>query len=358
MLGSRIAVMRVPRFADLRIGVRLGLGLALLTGLLFVVVLFGIRTMAGMHGQLSQVLTVSNARIWHANSIREAAHNAERSLLVMTVPGLAGQRDFARIRLLSAWASLRHSLAELQMQETSPRGQELLLKLRQAAEGASREGDTLLAHGQLGTTGTLSAERLQAIHTPLLQLQDICAELVAYERDEIDRLHREASQGYVFTRNAFLGLSGLVLVAAVVVGIRLTRSIVRPLRVGVETANALASGDLGVEIAAGHRDEAGELLGAMRDMAARLRKARDLEAQLLQAQKLETVGLLAGGVAHDFNNILTVIAGQAQLGMLKTTERDGNHGRFLIIDQAGQRAAALIRQLLAFSRKQQLAPGR
>ena len=354
--SSAAPTRRLPRLADLRIGVRLGLGLALMTGLLLIVVLLGMRTMAQIQGQLQRVLTISNARIWNANAIGEAAHTAERSLLVMATPALALQREFARIRLLSAWAGLKHSLRELELQESSPQGQGLLLRLRQAAEAARREGETLLAHGQAGAAGPLSAERLQAIHAPLLLLQDICAELVAYEREEADRLNRDARGSYALTRNVFVGLSGLVLITAVLMGVRLTRSIVRPLRQGVQTANALAEGDLALEIPVGRGDETGELLAAMRDMAARLRKAKDLEAQLLQAQKLETVGLLAGGVAHDFNNILTVIAGQAQLGMLKTPARDGNHARFLSIDQAGERAAALIRQLLAFSRKQQLAP--
>ncbi|HQV30695.1 MAG TPA: ATP-binding protein [Calditrichia bacterium] len=81
-----------------------------------------------------------------------------------------------------------------------------------------------------------------------------------------------------------------------------------------------------------------------------------LEQQLLQAQKMEAVGRLAGGVAHDFNNILTVIKGYS--GMLVATAGDDEDllDSAKEIYEAGQRAEALTRQLLAFSRKQILKP--
>jgi PAS domain S-box-containing protein len=77
-----------------------------------------------------------------------------------------------------------------------------------------------------------------------------------------------------------------------------------------------------------------------------------LENQLRQAQKLESVGRLAGGVAHDFNNMLQAIIGYAELAMMKI-KRGSEHDEDLIqISQAAQRAADLTRQLLAFARKQ------
>ncbi len=81
-----------------------------------------------------------------------------------------------------------------------------------------------------------------------------------------------------------------------------------------------------------------------------------LEAQLRQAQKLESVGRLAGGVAHDFNNILTTIIGTAEL-MLGDVPADAPlRNDIQEIKAAGERAASLTRQLLAFSRKQVLQP--
>jgi PAS domain S-box-containing protein len=83
---------------------------------------------------------------------------------------------------------------------------------------------------------------------------------------------------------------------------------------------------------------------------------RNSEEQLRQAQKLEAVGQLAGGVAHDFNNILTVILGYSDILMKKTVEGDPNRSRIEEIKRAAERASSLTRQLLAFSRKQVLQP--
>ena len=91
--------------------------------------------------------------------------------------------------------------------------------------------------------------------------------------------------------------------------------------------------------------------GTVRDITDR----RALEAQLRQAQKMEAVGRLAGGVAHNFNNVLTAIKGNAQLLLIEDPD-DEQEELLLEIDKAADRAAALTQQLLAFSRRQVLQP--
>jgi two-component system cell cycle sensor histidine kinase/response regulator CckA len=79
---------------------------------------------------------------------------------------------------------------------------------------------------------------------------------------------------------------------------------------------------------------------------------RRMEEQFLQAQKMEAVGRLAGGVAHDFNNLLTVVNGYAAMLLEDLTDRPDSAGHARAILKAGERAAALTQQLLAFGRKQ------
>ena len=81
-----------------------------------------------------------------------------------------------------------------------------------------------------------------------------------------------------------------------------------------------------------------------------------LEAQLQQAQRMESVGRLAGGVAHDFNNILTVIQGYSQIGLMETDPAQPVFSHLEEIRKASERAANLTHQLLAFARKQTIAP--
>jgi len=83
---------------------------------------------------------------------------------------------------------------------------------------------------------------------------------------------------------------------------------------------------------------------------------RKLEAQLNQAQKMEAIGILAGGVAHDFNNLLTSIIGYAELALMDLGKNSRVNQSLDEILKAGHRAAGLTRQLLAFSRKELIRP--
>jgi PAS domain S-box-containing protein len=81
-----------------------------------------------------------------------------------------------------------------------------------------------------------------------------------------------------------------------------------------------------------------------------------LETQLQQSRKMEAVGRLAGGIAHDFNNLLTIISGYTEMALSRPHLPSEAHADIERIENASGRAAALVRQLLAFSRKQVLQP--
>lgn len=99
------------------------------------------------------------------------------------------------------------------------------------------------------------------------------------------------------------------------------------------------------------RNAAGQvyrLVGTAEDIT----EQRQLESQLVQAQKMEAIGTLAGGIAHDFNNILAAIIGYTELINLQVGELPTVHPYLAALRQAGTRATSLVRQILAFSRQE------
>lgn len=83
---------------------------------------------------------------------------------------------------------------------------------------------------------------------------------------------------------------------------------------------------------------------------------KTLESQFVQSQKMQAIGQLAGGIAHDFNNLLTAISGHCDLLLRRHDAGDPDYADLIQISQNANRAAALVNQLLAFSRKQTLSP--
>ena len=98
----------------------------------------------------------------------------------------------------------------------------------------------------------------------------------------------------------------------------------------------------------------GAAMAVLHDMTA----LKKMEAQFAQSQKMQAIGQLAGGVAHDFNNLLTAISGHCDLLLLRHDREHPDYADLEQIHQNANRAAALVNQLLAFSRKQTLTPQR
>jgi len=136
---------------------------------------------------------------------------------------------------------------------------------------------------------------------------------------------------------------------------------VRAMETGQPQKGALSAGRRHMELDAwpvlGKDSRLEGLVHVVKDITSEVERESEkkrLETQLQQAQKMETIGRLAGGVAHDFNNLLQVINTFAELSLGKLLAGDPLRKNLEYIQEAGERAATLTRQLLAFSRKQVL----
>jgi two-component system cell cycle sensor histidine kinase/response regulator CckA len=198
--------------------------------------------------------------------------------------------------------------------------------------------DTELVHSML------EAEGVACSMTRVETRADFVA---ALERDDFELIISD------FSLPAFDGLSALEMTQAK-----------RP-----EVPFILVSGTLGEELAieslkSGATDYV--LKGRLSRLAPAVRRAmqevelcaerKRLEAQFIQAQKMEVIGQLAGGVAHDFNNVLAIILGYSDVIMRSLKPNDPSHQHAEAIRHAAERATALTRQLLVFSRKQKSQP--
>jgi signal transduction histidine kinase len=135
----------------------------------------------------------------------------------------------------------------------------------------------------------------------------------------------------------------------------------RPVRRVSAMAERLAAGDLSARIEPPlPRGELGALMAELNQAAQSLQKQQadiaQLNDRLTRSQRLEAVGQLTGGVAHDFNNLLTVVLGNADLLAELCADDPQRRSLAEMIAEAAQRGAALTRQLLAFARRQPLAP--
>lgn len=135
----------------------------------------------------------------------------------------------------------------------------------------------------------------------------------------------------------------------------------RPISRMTAMAQRLAEGDLSARIGPPlPRGELGTLMSVMDQAAQSLQTQHEdiarLNSRLMQSQRMEAIGQLTGGVAHDFNNLLTVVLGNADLLAELSADDPARRQLAEMIVEAAQRGASLTQQLLAFARKQPLAP--
>jgi signal transduction histidine kinase/ActR/RegA family two-component response regulator len=146
-----------------------------------------------------------------------------------------------------------------------------------------------------------------------------------------------------------LVVGAIVILLSAALAYLLSRNFTQPLDELLLGVRALANGNFSTPLHVKGRDEVAELTSSFDSMRSNLQQSQE---RLITSARMEAVGQLAGGIAHDFNNIITVIKGYSELLVAHIRAGDPLARFAEQISQAGDRASALTRQLLAFSRKQ------
>jgi signal transduction histidine kinase len=144
---------------------------------------------------------------------------------------------------------------------------------------------------------------------------------------------------------AVTAIAGIVL--ALVFAVYLTRPLIK----AVGIAQRVAGGDMGNRIETRRRDETGQLLEALAEMQQRLSERFELEHRAQHAQRIEALGTLAAGIAHDLNNALVPVVALPPMLAEQFAEESFERRTLGLVQAAGQRAQALVQQMVAFSRK-------
>jgi signal transduction histidine kinase/CheY-like chemotaxis protein len=172
--------------------------------------------------------------------------------------------------------------------------------------------------------------------------------------------YNEAAAFIMWLNRDLIGLGLLAVFAGALLVFLISDTFTHPLGILVEGVRALENGDFNYPLAPSSGDEVGEVTVAFDRMRNTLQRNeasnQRLGDQLRQAQKMEAIGRLAGGVAHDFNNLITVIKGHSDLLEEKIGASSALKHNVTQVKKAADRGASLTRQLLAFSRMQVLQP--
>jgi methyl-accepting chemotaxis protein len=254
---------------NLKIGIRLGLGFGMVLLLLLAISMLGINRMESMNKATQDITDDAYPKVVMAKDLIRDAVDIPRQMrgMLLTTDEAENERYRKQIEQLRADANGR--IADLTKLVASEGGKKLLRQI--ADKHAALEPMYAQYYGLVRSDRPRAAEFVSKDIMPAnREFTEAVAELAKHQSDKMKSLADEADRTYAETRQLVITITAIAAVLAALVATLITMSVTRPLRQAVAVADRLAAGDLTVSIEATSRDEAGQLLAAMKNMIAKL----------------------------------------------------------------------------------------
>jgi len=257
---------------DTKIGIRLTIGLGVVVGILSILMVLCIITIKNINDKLNGIVTMENKKIELAHIIKDELNNVDKGVLTtVVVQNRIEVVDKVKARLGDARTKYVKALEELEKIEDTGEGKKLIEEFKKVVTPAREANSRTVELVLLGNTNEALNVYLTNGMPAALKLNEICDELAKYQEKHILVRLKEANDTYRTIMILLIGGGACAILLAIFIIFFITKSITRPLQMGVEVTNQLAQGDLTEDLTVEGRDETGQLLSTMKKMVENLR---------------------------------------------------------------------------------------
>jgi methyl-accepting chemotaxis protein len=261
--------VNLSKIENLTIKRRLQIGLGLIIALMVVLTITGIWSLSAINSQVERIINVNNVKTELAHRIQTSIGTLDKSILAIVLANDENVTKNEKKKIEDARTAYKDALEKLEKLEINPKGKELIENIKTNTTIARGANDKVLELASAGSTQSASNLLTGSLQISAM-LSDACEEMVKFQTERTAVRANEARSTNVRARLILLIVSAIVVAFALFNASFLARSIVKPLSEGVSVANRIAQGDLTAQIEISAHDETGKLLGAMKDMVAKL----------------------------------------------------------------------------------------